>query len=181
MVWGLRAFVFWKYCFLPKRHVMLNVHLRFLLLKASTVWDFRLGFIYFRRILIAKLEHHKVFCFRALLMTSSGKRPSSVSLPFKRQPSRWGREKLRHRSPKWTCLLCANPAQTHTFFPVPFIRSHTSHISLSLCLTGWLKVVLPFIFSGINLVEFASSAVACSSHLTFCWSLYATWACRLPR
>lgn len=132
-------------------------------------------------ILIAKLERYKVFCFRALLMTSSGKRPSSVSLSFKRQPSRWGREKLRHRSPKWTCLLCANPAQTHTFFPVPFIRSHTSHISLSLCLTGWLKVVLPFIFSSINLVEFASSAVACSSHLTFCWSLYATWACRLPR
>lgn len=39
---------------------------------------------------------------------------------------------------------------------------------LSLCLAGWLKVVLPFISSGINLVEFASSAVARSSRLTFC-------------
>lgn len=48
---GLRfkSICIWKHYFLPKRHVMLNVHLCFLLLKASTVWDFRLGFIYFRR------------------------------------------------------------------------------------------------------------------------------------
>ncbi len=89
-----------------------------------------------------------------------------MSLPFKHQPSRWGREKLGTDLQNDVSLMC-EPSTDPYFLPRAFIRSHTSHISLSLCLTGWLKVVLPLFSAVLIWWSLPARQWACSSHLTF--------------